>query len=119
MNRSALKKPATFARKKFISLSARGEFLFSRGLFLEENLDLSTHCYLAYSPSRKTVLFCFTKAILAAGAFQLKHRRPKGSLLEAPAFFENFNLDPKKLAGIYPVEKATFDDVTWHAIRFP
>ena len=105
--------------RKFISISAAGEFLFSRGLFRSEDLDLSTHCYLAYSHSRRAILFCFTRGLIASGAFRLVHRRPKGSLLLAPGFFEGLGLNRWDWVGRHSVKKAVVEGVAWHMIRLP
>src|SRR5215471_10362954 len=105
--------------RKFISISAEGEFLFSRGLFREEGLDQSTHCYLAYSVSHRVILFCFTKGMFPAGAFRLQHRKPKVSRLSAPAFFEHFHLNPADCRGAHPVTKITPEGVDWHMISLP
>jgi len=104
------------AWKKFIAISPEGEFHFSRGLFREEGLDPSTHCYLAYSASHRAVLFCFTRSRLASGALPVYHRKPRGSLLKAREFFQHFELCPRAHQGLYPVKKAQIDGVQWHAI---
>jgi hypothetical protein len=103
--------------RKFVAVSAEGHFLFSRGLFRSEGLDPSTHCYLAYSRSHQAILFCFTRAIIASGAFRLEHQRPKGSLLKAPTFFEGLGLNLWDWVGRHSVKKAVVDGVAWLMIR--
>jgi hypothetical protein len=94
---------------KTITIAPKGSFLFSSGLVHQDNLQQYSHCILGYDLAAKAICFQFTNE-KNPGSIKIAHRKAGNIALQSGSFFAFNKIDPKQLAGRYPVKKETIPD---------
>ncbi len=103
VNPSIFTRPRSKLSTQAVTISIRGGFMFSAGFCHAFDVQKNKHCVLGYDSEEKAICFQFVNTDDSVGAIRMTHRTAGNSSIQSGSFFVYYKLDPKALAGRYPL----------------